>query len=181
MGSSGVLARALPSVQVTWRLQAVPGTPSVPGIGALGPGGPTPIPTQYPPGPPSVFRDPPAQQHWQGPWLAPSASWVPPPASGLGFLGAQDSGGLAGGGHPCDPPSPGPGSGPRCQHTALATLSRPVSLLSFKPHPRVCFTDSRETGRRREGERHRCMSETSISHLPHPPRLGIDLPPRYVP
>lgn len=37
MGSIGVLAGALPSVQVTWRLQAVPGTPSVPGVRELGP------------------------------------------------------------------------------------------------------------------------------------------------
>lgn len=34
-GSVGALARALPSVQVTWRLQAVPGTPSVPGTQEL--------------------------------------------------------------------------------------------------------------------------------------------------
>lgn len=95
------------------------------GAGARRP--PPPVPAW----PTSVFRDPPAQQHWQGSWLARSASGVPPPASGLGFLGAQDSGGLAGGGHPCDPPSHGPGSGPRCQHTALATLSRPVSLSFF--------------------------------------------------
>lgn len=46
MGSIGVLARALPSVQVTWHLQAVPGTPSVPGIGAPGQAAPTPPSTR---------------------------------------------------------------------------------------------------------------------------------------
>lgn len=34
MGSGGVLARPLPSVQVTWCLQAVPETPWGPGAGA---------------------------------------------------------------------------------------------------------------------------------------------------
>lgn len=140
-----------------------------------GAGGPNP--TQHPPGPSSVLRDPPAYQHWQGPWLASSASWVPPPGSGLGFRGAENSGGLAGGGHLCDPPSPGPGSGPTCQHRALAMLPRLVSL-AFPPSILTRGYVSLMLGKREgEGGRERDVDagekHGSATSRPCPDRTGM--------
>ena len=65
----GALARALPSVQVTWHLWAVPETPSVPGIGELGArwlqAHPAPAWPTLPP-----WRTLHTYQPWQGLWLA---------------------------------------------------------------------------------------------------------------